>query len=474
LAPGIAAVRSIALGGLGALRAQAMIDLVALRLAPALTAGILSASHLSSTGAGLIVGSCALLTGAAIERPRLPLHLIPGSRVTLALAAPAAGVLVGWIALRAAGSGFALADLLPAILGAWLIVALAGWIKVRVERKLRARVIVIGPAAFANDLAEEFAASGIGTYDVVGALDGSDPHHRSGDVALLGDLRDIRRLVNRKSIDLIVVAPDAEDATEEAIAEACLDLPVKMIAANQLYEELLGHVPLGTIDAHWFRYIMHPRFDQRPGPGKRLADLLAGTLIGLAALPFLAVAAVAIRLEDGGPVLYRQRRIGERGREFEILKLRTMRVDAESEGPRWSQAGDARITRAGRLLRRMHVDELPQLWNVLKGEMTLVGPRPERPEIVVGLESRFKHYNRRHLVQPGLTGWAQVRCGYAGSESGTAWKLCHDLYYLKHRSLLGDALILTQTVFEAGRDAHRVLRAPRRRFIFGAEHAVKG
>jgi lipopolysaccharide/colanic/teichoic acid biosynthesis glycosyltransferase len=103
--------------------------------------------------------------------------------------------------------------------------------------------------------------------------------------------------------------------------------------------------------------------------------------------------------------------------------------------------------------------------------MTLVGPRPERPEIVAGLERQFAHYNRRHLVKPGLTGWAQVRCGYAGSESGTAWKLCHDLYYVKHRSLLGDALILTQTAFEAGRDAHRALRAPRERFILGDQRA---
>jgi exopolysaccharide biosynthesis polyprenyl glycosylphosphotransferase len=467
MAPGVAAVRSMALGGLGALRAQAVIDRVALRFAPAATAGIIAAGHLGSPGAGLIVGMAALGASTAIERPQLPLHLIPGSRVSLALLAPAAGILAGWATLRAAGSVHALGDLLPAFLGAWLTVGLAGWIKVRFERRLRARVAVVGPAAFAADLTAEFAAAGIGTYVVVGAIGESGAQARN--VAMLGSLGAIRSLVGRMAIDLIVVAPGSAPGTEEAIAEACLDLPVKMIAANQLYEELLGHVPLGTIDSHWFRYIMHPRFDHHPGPGQRLSDLVLGSLIAALALPVLALAAVAIRLEDGAPALYRQRRIGARGREFRILKLRTMRVDSEPNGPRLAVARDARVTRVGRLLRRTHIDELPQLWNVLRGEMTLVGPRPERPEMVMELESRFHHYNRRHLVKPGLTGWAQVRCGYAGSESGTAWKLCHDLYYLKHRSPLGDALILTQTVFEAWRDAHRVLRAPRPRFILGAE-----
>jgi lipopolysaccharide/colanic/teichoic acid biosynthesis glycosyltransferase len=141
--------------------------------------------------------------------------------------------------------------------------------------------------------------------------------------------------------------------------------------------------------------------------------------------------------------------------------------DAETAGPMWCAPGDERVTRLGRVLRRSHLDELPQLWNVLRGEMTLVGPRPERPEIVTELERRFPHYTRRHLVKPGITGWAQLRCGYAGSELGTAWKLCHDLFYVKRRSVLADWLIIVETLFEAGRDAHRALRAPEQRFIVG-------
>jgi lipopolysaccharide/colanic/teichoic acid biosynthesis glycosyltransferase len=181
----------------------------------------------------------------------------------------------------------------------------------------------------------------------------------------------------------------------------------------------------------------------------------------------LAVAAIAIKLGDGGPVLYRQRRLGELGDEFEILKMRTMSVDAEADGPRWSMAPDTRVTRVGRILRRSHIDELPQLWNVLRGEMTMVGPRPERPEMVAALERRFSHYTRRHLVKPGIAGWAALRCGYAGSDLGTAWKLCHDLFYIKRRSVLADTMILAETAVEVFRDANRGLRAPDERFLIG-------
>jgi lipopolysaccharide/colanic/teichoic acid biosynthesis glycosyltransferase len=252
----------------------------------------------------------------------------------------------------------------------------------------------------------------------------------------------------------------------EAVADFCLDLPVRMIAANQLYEQLLGHVPMGTIDAAWFRYIMHPRFRATPPISKRIFDIVGSILIGALFAPAIAVAAIAVKLGDRGPILFRQRRVGEHGREFEILKLRTMGEDAEANGsPQWAVGDDARVTPVGRILRRTHIDELPQLWNVLRGDMTLVGPRPERPELVRLIEGQFPHYTRRHLVKPGIAGWAQLRCGYAGSGLGTAWKLCHDLYYVKHRSLLGDALILLETLLETFRDAHRSLRSPGERFL---------
>ena len=136
---------------------------------------------------------------------------------------------------------------------------------------------------------------------------------------------------------------------------------------------------------------------------------------------------------DGGPALFAQVRIGEGGQRFRLHKLRTMRVGADASA-QWACPDDPRITRIGAWLRRTHLDELPQLVNVLRGEMSLVGPRPEQPEFVDRLEQILPFYQRRHLMRPGITGWAQVRCGYAGSDVGSAWKLCHDLYYAKHRS----------------------------------------
>ena len=182
-------------------------------------------------------------------------------------------------------------------------------------------------------------------------------------------------------IELIVCGPNQADVegtriedVSARVADQCLDLPVRLIAANQLYEETFGHVPVGMIDAAWYRYIMHPRFRAAGPRSKRLVDLVLGSIIGIVFLPVLAVAAIAIKLHDGGPVFYRQRRLGEFGEEFEILKLRSMRTNAEAYGPQWSVVGDDRVTPVGRFLRRTHVDEIPQLFNVLRGNIRWLGP----------------------------------------------------------------------------------------------------
>jgi lipopolysaccharide/colanic/teichoic acid biosynthesis glycosyltransferase len=142
-----------------------------------------------------------------------------------------------------------------------------------------------------------------------------------------------------------------------------------------------------------------------------------------------------------------------------------MRPDAQEGCAQWSSREDDRVLPVGRLMRKLHIDELPQLWNVLRGDMTLVGPRPEQPELVAELERRFTHYERRHLVKPGITGWAQVRCGYAGTKEGSAWKLCHDLYYLKHRSLFADLMIICETLRTFGHQAQFEVEPPSEQFI---------
>jgi lipopolysaccharide/colanic/teichoic acid biosynthesis glycosyltransferase len=168
------------------------------------------------------------------------------------------------------------------------------------------------------------------------------------------------------------------------------------------------------------------------------------------AAPVLLIAGLLIR-RDGAPALFKQVRIGEGGEPFVLYKLRTMSAGADTPSvpvAQWAGEHDPRITGVGRLLRRTHIDELPQLINIFRGEMSMVGPRPEQPEFVERLERLVPFYQRRHLIKPGLTGWAQVRCGYAGSERGSLWKASHDLYYLKHRALGMDVAIMWETAVE--------------------------
>ena len=452
-----------------------MIDLVTLRVAPSAAAGLIAFSHMGQVGEGLIVFACVLIATSMIERSQLPLNVMPASRVLLGLLAPLVGAGAAWLIAAAAGSSYPFSEFQAVVLGSWLVMALGAWVRSRISDGLRARVAVIGSREFAADFVAELEAANVNTYEVVGWISSQGPSEYRR-LRWLGSLDEVRAAVLLEGIELIVCGPNPGDAegsriedVSARVAEECLDLPVRLIAANQLYEETFGHVPVGMIDAAWYRYIMHPRFRAAGPHSKRVFDLVLGAVVALLFLPVLAVAAIAIKLTDRGPVFYRQRRLGEFGDEFEILKLRTMRVDAEANGPQWSAVGDSRVTRVGRILRRTHVDEIPQLWNVLRGDMTLVGPRPERPEMVSELERRFPHYTRRHLVKPGVAGWAALRCGYAGTDIGTAWKLCHDLFYIKRRSMLADALILAETAVEVFRDAHRALRAPDERFLIGEE-----
>lgn len=460
---------------LGRLQAHRLIDTIGLRLAPAAVGGLLAAQHSADPGIGVITFVCMLTAANLLHRSGFPLGLLPAARVVLALAAPALGIAATAALTALAGRPEPAAGFLAPLIGAWLVLALGAWTKLRLSDRVRVRVAVAGTQEFARDLAEELAAAHVRGYEVMGWLGPDASAPGPGWLQWLGPLDDVRRAVLLDGIDLIVCAPDVRTSMSEAtvceqVASACLDLPVRMLGVNQFYEDLLGHVPIGTIDAAWYRYIMHPRFRSTAPLSKRVFDLVVGAVLAIVALPIVAAGALAVRLGDGAPAFYRQRRMGERGTEFQIVKLRTMRVDAEAGGEaRWAEADDERVTPVGRFLRRTHIDELPQLLNVLRGQMTLVGPRPERPEIVEGLERALPHYTRRQLVKPGVTGWAAVRCGYAGSQLGTAWKLCHDLFYVKHRSVLADSMILLETGFVTFRDAHRALRTPRERFILGEQ-----
>jgi lipopolysaccharide/colanic/teichoic acid biosynthesis glycosyltransferase len=440
-------------------------DLVALRIVPAVTGGLLAYGHVRELGSAVLVFAALLLGTFLIGRTRYPLHLMRGARIGVGLAGPLLGAVLALGVGALGASSLTPGHLVVPVIGTWLTMAIGVWASERLKSDRPVRVAVVGTAEVARSLAAELALARVRGFEALGwvgprAADAT----RIGSLEWLGPVDDLRAAVLGYQIDLLVYSPAVhlqegrEELTEEAllehVAHACLDLPVRMLDANQLYEELLGHVPIGTIDAAWFRYIMHPRY--RPGSSlsKRASDLVLGLAAGLIALPIVAVAAVAIKLDSRGPVFFHQRRVGEHGREFEIVKLRTM---TDVEPPE--------VTRVGRILRRTHINELPQLWNVLRGELSLVGPRPEPADLVASLERQLPNYERRHLVKPGITGWAQIRCGYAGSEMGSAWKLCHDLYYLKHRSLLADLLLMVETAAILPLDPDRDLRTPSHRFL---------
>jgi exopolysaccharide biosynthesis polyprenyl glycosylphosphotransferase len=463
------------------LRAQRQFGILAFSIAPAVAAGMMAGNRLGSAGDGTIVAvAICAVSLLLLERGRIPLHLMPLASTVVRTAVPMIGIALALATFALAGQPEVASEMLVPLVGAWIVTAFATWIHLRFEMSHQVRVAIIGSPGLATGLAHELTVAGIRSHTVVGWLaDDSVTAEAGGEPRWLGSLEQLREVVERHSIELLVHSNGAGSPDEkphrsrlelfERVAAVCLDQPVHLLETTQLYEDLLGHVPLGQSNSAWFQYLLHPRFRAGSLAFKRIFDVVVACTMLVLLAPVLVAFAIMIKLTDGGPVFYRQRRVGERGCEFEMIKLRSMRADSEEVDPHWSVADDNRVTPVGRIMRRLHIDEMPQLWNVLRGEMTIVGPRPERRQLIVELERQLAYYDRRHLVQPGLAGWAQARCGYSGSEEGTSWKLCHDLFYLKHRSVYFDFLILLENVRISLRSGVQFgLPAPQEQFIIGS------
>jgi exopolysaccharide biosynthesis polyprenyl glycosylphosphotransferase len=463
---------------LTAMRAQQLLGALAYGVAPAAAAFALCVGAVGGYGRGAVVFAAVLLAERLLTGNRIPLHLMPLAQLILRALVPIAGLAAAYVVFSAAGEPVSAAKLVPAIVAAWAATAAGAWIKARFDASRPVRIAVIGSPTVAVGLAHEILNSKNRAYEVVGWIADDRPTAEPGiGPRRLGSFSEVAQVVRRHRVDLLVHSLKPANGASalptrlelfERVAAECLDLPVSLIEVGQLYEELLGHVPLGQSNSAWFQYMLHPRYRAGWSFSKRAFDLVVGGAMLFLLTPVLVVFALLVKLTDGGPILYRQRRMGERGREFELIKLRSMSIDSEAEGALWSQADDERVTAVGRFMRRFHIDEMPQLINIMRGEMTLIGPRPERRELILKLERSLAYYDRRHLVKPGLAGWAQARCGYGGSEEGTSWKLCHDLYYLKHRSLYFDTLILIENFrVSLGKGVQFGLRAPHREFILG-------
>jgi exopolysaccharide biosynthesis polyprenyl glycosylphosphotransferase len=269
-------------------------------------------------------------------------------------------------------------------------------------------------------------------------------------VPVLGSHQELERLADTHHVDEIALAISArlpEPMLQRLMS--CHEHGVRITPMPLIYERLTGKVAVEHIGTQW--YVALP-LQQRVGATalaavKRLMDLAGGLLLSLLLLILIVPLALAIRLDSPGPIFYRQERLGRGGRVFRVYKLRSMRDDAEGDGEaRWASAADPRITRVGAIMRRTRVDELPQIINVLIGDMSLVGPRPERPQFVEQLQRRIPFYRTRLAAKPGLTGWAQINYGYGSSAADALAKLQYDLYYLKHQSPWFDLLIMARTV----------------------------
>ena len=314
----------------------------------------------------------------------------------------------------------------------------------------RRRMLILGAGKLAEELSCVVLSQRLGLMEIVGVLVGENEQverRPPGLPSVIGTHEQVARVVEEQKVTTIVVC--LEDRRSVLPVEQLLDLKamgIDVLDGHELFEEVSGRLSIDSLRPS--ALVFSNGFKQRMASRiiKRFVDILvsAGGLLTL--FPLFLLVAFLIKVDSPGPVFYRQVRVGLRGRPFHIWKFRSMVQDAENAGPRWAQADDPRISRVGWWLRKTRVDEFPQLVNVLRGEMSLVGPRPERPVFVQSLRKIIPYYDLRHTVRPGITGWAQVKFRYGASEEDAHMKLQYDLYYVKRLSVGIDMRILVHTV----------------------------
>jgi sugar transferase (PEP-CTERM system associated) len=265
---------------------------------------------------------------------------------------------------------------------------------------------------------------------------------------IVGTVDQIEGILFRGKVDkLIVSMTERRGVLPVKNLLTCKLRGVEILDSPSFYEQMTGKLLVEDIQPSWFIYSRGFRFTSVRRAWKRVLDIVLAFLGILLVMPFLPIVAVLIKLTSPGPVLFRQLRVGERGCEFTLIKFRTMCDNAEKEtGPVWASENDPRITRLGALLRKIRIDEIPQLFNVLKGDMSFIGPRPERKEFVERLSEKIPYYGKRHFVKPGVTGWAQVKYPYGASDEDALEKLRYDLYYIKNYSFTLDLIIILETI----------------------------
>jgi exopolysaccharide biosynthesis polyprenyl glycosylphosphotransferase len=389
---------------------------------------------LTALGPRVAVGRCVLIAVAAsaVASSWIPVaHL--GTKPTLALAAIVFGLGALW-------ETFVLRHVAPAV-----------------------RLLLVGRTADAATLLQDLRRGRGWGYELIGVVHDTDDPEEGEDALILGRSQELDSIITSYQPDLVVLTATRKPSpTLSRILDAAQS-GFRIVGLAEFYEYAFGRVPIEDLSYEWFISVLHLYQRRYSRAMKRALDLVGATVLLALTLPLFPLLAAFVH-ETEGPLILRQRRFGEHGKLFTIYKFRTMYHDAERSGEAiWATEYDPRLTRTGGIMRRLRLDELPQLWNVFRGEMSLVGPRPERPEFLAELSQRVPYWTRRHLVKPGLTGWAQVRQGYAASAEETATKLSYDLWYLRHRSLTVDLAILLRTllvVFQGERSPAVQVGAP--------------
>jgi sugar transferase (PEP-CTERM system associated) len=319
------------------------------------------------------------------------------------------------------------------------------------------RALILGDGPLAEILELEIESRPELGLRVVGCISATGNENRHvgceriqsfGDPLATDTVADLTRTVKRLRANRIVVAMG--DRRGKLPVDVLLSLKCRGLRVQdgvEVYEAITGKVPIESVRLGWLLFSVGCHASRLHLAYKRAASVLVSVVGLILSLPVLPFVILAIKLTSPGPILYRQRRVGRDGVAFNCYKFRTMRADAEADvGPTWALDDDPRITSGGRFLRLSRLDEIPQLWNVLRGDMSLVGPRPERPEFVEALTREVPHYNLRHTIRPGITGWAQIRYKYGSSVEDAREKLCYDLFYIKNMSLGLDLLVFLQTI----------------------------
>lgn len=313
------------------------------------------------------------------------------------------------------------------------------------------KILIVGAGQAALDTAEAIWKRRDAGYRIVGFAteNGNSVKEKLPDAKIVGTVDELDEIIKRENVDRIVIAIRDRRGKfpTETLLQMSLAGDVSIEECTSFFERITGQVHLDMLRPSWLIFAGRGRDTRFKTVFREAVHRLLG-LIGLTlSFPIALLAAVLIKLDSKGPVFYRQERVGKNGKTFDVIKFRSMKTDAEADGkPIWATTDDDRVTRIGRIFRKIRVDEIPQFWNIIKGEMMFVGPRPERPHFVSQLAEEVQFYEHRHLVAPGLTGWAQIKYPYGASVEDARQKLQYDLFYIKNQSLPLDLVIVFETI----------------------------